>query len=206
MTVLSLPRHWTLPSLPFGGVTAFLIGGFLLAGAIHICTILLVPVFAPSDGWSRLAPVAGDQRFTELPVRSAAENWVAGLDPLFVTAACRLDLGDVPVGIVVQARDRFWSLALYNPQDTIIFSLNDRTAVQGSLDMVVVSPEQNARLQASPSVEIDQTIVVESASDDLVALLRLYAPTRMAQQDARRILNQAECLPAPSVLPNITSG
>ena len=206
MNVLSLPRHWTLPPLPFGGVTAFLIGAFLLAGAIHICTILLVPIFAPSDGWSRLASVAGDQRFTEVPVRNADENWVAGLDPLFVNGACRVAVTDVPAGIAVQARDRFWSLALYNPQGTIIFSLNDRTAVQGSLDMVVVNPEQNVRLQASPSVEIDQTIVVESASDELVALLRLYAPTPTAQQDARRILNQAECLPDPAVLPGAASG
>ena len=41
---------------------------------------------------------------------------------------------------------------------------------------------------------------MESPSDDLIALLRLFAPTRTARDDARRILAEAECLPAPSVL------
>ena len=201
---LTVIRAW--PRLPVGGFAAFLAGVLLLAGVIHIATIMLVPMIAQNDGWSRLAVVAGIEQFAEIRVAGADAANVVGLDPLFVNGACRLQLSEAPASLAVQAPDRFWSLALYDPQGTIIFSLNDRTAVQGSLDMVVVNPEQNARLQASPSVEIDQTILVESASDDLVALLRLYAPTPMAQQDARRILNQAECLPAPAVLPSATSG
>ena len=54
-----------------------------LAGAIHICAILLVPVFAKADGWSRLAPFAGEDRFTEIAVAARRRR---GLDPLFVTA------------------------------------------------------------------------------------------------------------------------
>ena len=56
-----------------------------------------------------------------------------------MNGACRLDLGEAPAGIAVDARDRFWSLALYDPKGTIIFSLNDRTAVEGRLDMIVVN-------------------------------------------------------------------
>ena len=41
-------------------------GWLLLAGAIHISTILLVPRFAETDGWSRLAPLAGTDRFREI--------------------------------------------------------------------------------------------------------------------------------------------
>jgi uncharacterized membrane protein len=206
VNLLTVARHWDFPRLPLGSVTAFLVGTVLLAGAIHICTILLVPSFAQSDGWSRLAAMAGEDHFAAVPTLSAESDGVAGLDPLFVNGACRLRLGAAPAGITVEARDRLWSLALYNPQGTIIFSLNDRTAVAGRLDMIVVNSVQNARIQASPTVEIDLTIMVESASDDLVALLRLYAPTPTAVQDSRRILAQAECLPAPSVLPAQTSG
>ena len=175
---------------------------FLLAGAVHISTILLVPAMAETDGWSRLEPLAGADRFAEIAAMGAgASGGVGGLDPLFVNGACRLRLGDAPAGLAVDARDRFWSLALYDPQGTIIFSLNDRTAVGGRLDMVVVNPGQNAQLQNSPPGAMDLTIVVESASDDLVALLRLFAPTESGREDARRVLAQAECLPAPSVLP-----
>lgn len=206
MIGLSIPRHWELPQLRVSFLITFVAGTALLAGAIHIVVILLVPYLAQSDGWSRLAAYAGENEFTELPIGGPPENRVAGLDPLFVNGACRLNLIGAPAGITVDARDRFWSVALLDPQGTIIFSLNDRTALQGRLDMIVLNSIQNARLQEAPTVEIERTIVVESPSDDLIAVLRLFAPTTAAQEDARRILAQSECLPAPSVIPASGSG
>lgn len=184
--------------LPFGGIAAFLLGTLFLAGAIHICTILLVPLLARHDGWSRLAPLAGEARFAELGVVGPGAANVAGLDPLFINGACRLRLGEAPAALTVAARERFWSLALYDPKGTVIFSLNDRTAVEGRLDMLVVSPAQNAefRQAAAPAAD-DQTVVVEAKTNDLVALLRLFAPTSAARAEARRILAAAECVPAP---------
>jgi uncharacterized membrane protein len=204
MSVLGITWQKEWPRLRLGGVVTFAVGTLLAAGTIHICAILLVPMFAKSDGWSRLLPFAGDDRFTEIP--SSASGGVAGLDPLFVNGACQIDLSEAPAGITVDARDRFWSVALYDPSGVIIFSLNDRTAVEGKLDMIVVDTDQNAKLKKAPSEEIEQTIVAESSSDDLIALLRLFAPTRTAQEDARRILARAECLPAPSIMPNAASG
>ena len=182
--------------LPFGGIAAFLLGTLFLAGAIHICTILLVPLLARHDGWSRLAPLAGDARFAELGVVGPGAANVVGLDPLFINGACRLRLGEAPAALTVAARERFWSLALYDPKGTVIFSLNDRTAVEGRLDMLVVSPAQNAEVRQGAPAD-DQTVVVEAEANDLVALLRLFAPTPAAQAEARRILAAAECVPAP---------
>jgi uncharacterized membrane protein len=202
MSVLGISRGREWPRLRIGGVATFVVGTLLAAGAIHICAILLVPMFAKADGWSRLVPFAGEDRFTEVP---ASSGEVAGLDPLFVTGACRLNLTEAPAGITVDARDRFWSVALYDPSGAIIFSLNDRTAIEGRLDMIVVDPAQSAKLKRAPSEEIEMTIVAESPSEDLVALLRLFAPTRTAREDARRVMARAECLPAPSVIPATAS-
>ncbi len=182
---------------PFSGMAGFLLGTLFLAGAIHICTILLVPMLARNDGWSRLAPVAAEGRFAELPVVGPGAVKVAGLDPLFVNAACRLRLGEAPAAIAVAARERFWSLALYDPTGTVIFSLNDRTAVEGRLEMLVVTPAQNAELRQGAPATGDQTVVVEARTEDVVALLRLFAPTSTAQAEARRILAAAECVSAP---------
>lgn len=199
MIGLSIPRGWTLPRLQFRGVIPLATGTLMAAGAIHIGAILLVPVFAQEDGWSRLAPHAGVDSFAEVPI--VAEGGVAGLDPLFVNGACKLTLTDAPAGITVDARERFWSVALYDPTGAIVFSLNDRTAVEGRLDMIVVNPAQNAELRRSSTEEIQLSIVAESPSDDLIALLRLFAPTKSAQEDARRVMARAECLPAPSIMP-----
>ena len=72
--------------------------------------------------------------------------------------------------------------------------------------MIVVNAAQNAEIKKSPPVEIEETIVTESPSDDLIALLRLFAPTRTAREDARQILPAAECLPDPSLLTQPPSG
>lgn len=192
-----LPTAQSLPRFRLGGFAAFVAGVAFLAGAIHILAILLVPAVAQRDGWSRLSAVAGIDRFAEIRVAGAEAVDIAGLDPLFVTGACRLDLGNAPAALTVEARDRFWSMALYDPQGTIIFSLNDRTATEGRLDMLVVSPAQNAALRHFPPAGFERTIVVETASDELVALLRLFAPTVKTQGEARAILGAAECLQAP---------
>lgn len=197
---LTMSRQWQRPRLRLGVAVTVIIGTALLSGVIHIVAILAVPYFAEADGWSRLVPHAGEDMFAELPAGESAQGAVPGLDPLFVNGACRLDLASTPAGITVDARDRFWSAALYDPQGTIIFSLNDRTAAQGRLDMIVVNTEQNAQLRANPTIELELTIVAESRSDDLIVLLRLFAPTAATRADARRILQQSECLPAPSVI------
>jgi uncharacterized membrane protein len=191
------------PRLPIGVMVAFIVATALLTGIVHICTILLIPFLAESDGWSRLSAVAGDDRFVEAPA-AGPEATVQGLDPLFVTGACRIRLDDAPAAVAVEARDRFWSLALLDPRGTIIFSLNDRTALAGRLDMMVVDPTQNVALRNAPPPGFDQVIVVESQTLDLIALLRLFAPTPVAQAEARRILAAAECVPEP--LPEPVSG
>lgn len=169
----------------------------LLAGIVHIATILTVPHVATRNGWSRLSAFASVGGFGAAP--AVGPNALPGLDPLFVHGACRLQLGAAPAGISFRARDRFWSLALYERRGNIVFSLNDRTALDGRLDMLVVTPVQNAQLKESPPDDIDQTIVVESPAEDIVALLRLYAPTDAARREAEAILGGAECAAAPFV-------
>lgn len=190
--------------VPLGSVATFAVAALLAAAAIHISVILLVPLLAQSDGWSRLSRYAVENRFTE--IGSSEDGGVAGLDPLFVNGACRINLREAPAAIAVDARDRFWSLALYDPKGVIVFSLNDRTAIEGRLDMIVAAPAQNAKLKRAPAEDIALSIVTESPSDHLIALLRLFAPTRTAQDDARQILRRAECLPDPSLLAPPASG
>jgi uncharacterized membrane protein len=188
--------------LRLGGVVTFVVATLLLAGAVHICTILLIPVLATSDGWSRLDALAGEEQFAETVAEESGAG-VPGLDPLFMNGACRIRLQDAPAAVTTGADDRFWSLALYDPQGTIIFSLNDRTAVDGRLDMLVVNPTQNATLRLAPADAAGERVVVESQFDDLVALLRLFAPTEAARVESRRILSESECFSEPlSVAPS----
>ena len=191
-------RAW--PRIPLGGIAAFLLAVLFLAGAVHICAILLVPYFAEQDGWSRLSAFAGRDQFTELLLDGPNAATVSGMDPLFITGSCRVELAEDPVGIVVNARERFWSLALYDPSGTIIFSLNDRTAIEGRLDMLVVNSAQAREIRRTTPAELERSVVVESQGNELIALLRLFAPTEKAREEARRTLGAAECVPTTLTL------
>jgi uncharacterized membrane protein len=200
--------HFLYPELRRGlsltAMAGFLVATLFLAGAIHITTILLVPQVAESDGWSRLAQFAGEGKFVEVPTDGSNTSGVTGLDPLFLNGACGIDLGDNPAAISLDASGLFWSLALYDPQGTITFSLNDRTATEGRMQMLVVDAALGVPVQpASP--QGDDTIVVEAHSERLIALLRLFAPTPSARREAGRILARAGCAPSPAAAPGAGS-
>ncbi|HEX2257463.1 MAG TPA: DUF1254 domain-containing protein [Afifellaceae bacterium] len=172
----------------------------LVAGIVHIVTIFLVPQYVPADGWTRLARLSAAERFTVLEDEERQRPVIPGLDPLFVHAACQLDLAEAPAHLTLRAPDRFWSLALFNRRGIIVFSLNDRTATAGELHMLVVTAAHNAQLKESPPEGIEDTIVVESDATDLVALVRLYAPTNGSRRAARQIAAEAACAAFPLAL------
>ncbi|WP_128292581.1 DUF1254 domain-containing protein [Afifella aestuarii] len=189
-------RRRLIPAGFFGGLLAWLLAIFLLAASIHIVVIFLVPRLASSDGWSKLAAVTTEAGFTLLPPDGQGPA-IAGLDPLFVHGACRISLKDAPASLSFSGPNSFWSLALYQRRGTVLFSVNDRTAIDGRLDMLIVDPIQNAQLKETTSAALDQTIVVEAAQPDLIALVRFYAPTPRERQVAIEHLQAAECVPAP---------
>lgn len=172
----------------------------LVAGIVHVVTVFLVPLYVPADGWTRLARLSATEGFAVLEDKERRRPAIPGLDPLFIHAACRVGLSDAAAQLKLRAADRFWSLALFAPSGVIVFSLNDRTAIAGELDMLVVTPEQNAQLKEAPPAGIEETIVVESEATELVALVRLYAPTEGARRAARQIAAAAACSSAPVTL------
>ena len=173
-------------------VVSVVIAVFLLSTAIHIVAVLFVPRFATADGWTRLTDFAEVGRFRTIP--TDAENSVLpGLDPMFVHSACFLPLEDGPGVLSLTAPDRFWSLALYNSDGIATFSLNDRTAQNGTLDMLVVNAVQSAQLKENPPDDIDDIIVVETESDSLIAVFRLYAPTPDLRRSAQEAIDAAVC-------------
>ena len=176
-------------------VIVFALATLFLAGIVHIVVILLVPRMAENDGWSRLAAVAAERRFGLVTAIEGDGSTVPGLDPLFVHGACRINISLSPARLALVAADRFWSLAIYDENGTAIFSLNDRTAAEGVLQMLIVTPLQNAELRESDPAALAESIAVESEKTDLIALIRLYAPSSISRDEARAILNGAACTP-----------
>jgi uncharacterized membrane protein len=183
-----------------GRLLAGLLATLLLAGIVHIVTILLVPHYSGSDGWSRAANAAVKEGWTVLARPGPSKAAIPGLDPLFVHGLCNVAIGEAPVILSLEAADRFWSLALYNRSGTVVFSLNDRTAVDGALEMLVVNSLDAERLKESPQADLEGMIIVESANVELIAVLRLYAPKPADRLEGEAQIAAAQCAPAPAFL------
>ena len=180
-----------------GTLSAGLLATLLLAGIVHIVTIVLVPHYSSVDGWSRAAAAAFSEGWTPLVSPDASQAALPGLDPLFVHGLCKVAINEAPAILSLDAANRFWSLALYNRSGTVVFSLNDRTAVDGALEMLVVNFLDAERLKESPQADLEGMIIVESANADLIAVLRLYAPEPADRLEAQAQIAAAQCTSAP---------
>ncbi len=68
-------------------------------------------------------------------------------DPLFLLKVCRFDLENGPVHLKASKTIQFWSLAAYTQTGTIFYSLNDRTAPDATLDLIIGKPIQIIELK-----------------------------------------------------------
>jgi uncharacterized membrane protein len=181
-----------------GTLSAGLLATLLLAGIVHIVTILFIPHYSDADGWSRAAAAAGNRGWTPLVSPASSQAALPGLDPLFVHGLCRISINEAPAILSLETANRFWSLALYDRSGTVEFSLNDRTAVEGALEMLVVNSLDAERLKESPQADLEGMIIVEGVSTDLIAVLRLYAPEPADRAEAVAQIAAAQCSLAPA--------
>ena len=130
------------------------VAGLVGAAAVHIAAIFAIPLVADNNAWGRLARIAGIHqvaRIDSLRGNGNAELGSAGkpgthdfafIDPAFVTAACRFSLADGPVRMVATGRIDFWSASIYSRSGDNLYSINDRSAVDGQFDLLVATLEQ----------------------------------------------------------------
>ena len=179
----------------------------VIAGIVHIAVVLLVPQLAQRDAWAKLSAVTRSWRFSVLsrPIgadgRTAESAVVSGLDPRFAVAACRFDLREAPAAIVAEGDVPFWSVAVFDRRGEIVYSFNDRTAIDGRLDMIVLTPAQRARLREAPPDGLDRSILVPTGITQGFVVVRAMAPDETWANIATRFARRATCervaLPPP---------
>ncbi len=73
--------------------------------------------------------------------------------------------------------------------------MNDHTAVNGKLDLVVATPIQLVELRKSPPQALAQSIMVEMKEQDGFAVLRAMAPVDSFEEQVRNFLAESTCEP-----------
>lgn len=171
----------------------WLLAGAVLGGIIHIVVILTLPALAEQSLWTRVAEVEADNRMVILPPVRAGEPNPLGLDPELVYGLCRVDLAQGPAYVSGILPDAFWSVALFNQSGIVTYSTTNRDGIGQTLELGIFNAAQT-RLLAQQQLDVAEgLLVVESASDKLLILVRLAPPHQVMRARFETALTAVTC-------------
>lgn len=166
--------------------------GLVGAGIVHIAILFLMPPLSDRDAWAQLASVA--DAYALVPLAPGGPINVS--DPQFEAAACRFDLSESVAHVASTGRVPFWSVSVYDRGGQNLYSFNDRTAVDGSLDLVIATASQMIELRKTLPEAYEKSVFVETASDLGIAVVRAFVPDEGWRDQVRAYLGAVTCEPA----------
>jgi uncharacterized membrane protein len=138
-----------------------------VAGIVHIVTILVIPRLVDTDPFARLSSATAPARMQLLPRPAPGSPFGAFSDPAMARGACLFDLSKAALRLAGTIDEgRLLTLSFRTRAGYVFFSMTDRAAVRGELNILVVSPQQLEEIEAASNAEED------SAQE-----LRLVTPT-----------------------------
>ena len=153
------------PGERLSGLLPWALACFALAGIVHIASVLLMPRLAPRDAYTRLAAFIAQGGLRPLPAAEPGQEILPFLDPAFAYAVCGYDLARGPLRIrAAVVPGPFVSMSFRSRKGQLFYSLTDRAASRGKIDIVVLTTAQLAEAEAQDS------------DDEPVQELRLLAP------------------------------
>ena len=163
------------------GLALALLVGLVGAGVVHAVSVLTVPRLAPRTGFEVAGELGADGRFAPLPEA----------DPYLRAAVCRFST-ERPVRAFASGDVPHWSASVVTREGVSAYSLNDRVALDGALDLVVLRASDLPRWREELSEDVE---LVPVDSDGAMVVLRSFAPdpTRVAELD--RFFGGASCEP-----------
>lgn len=169
--------------------------GLVLAGIVHIVTILLIPPLSQSDAAHAYAALgaggqaelvrAGDPRGLPLPRED---------DPATVTAICSYDLAAGPMRVVARAGTLPLALTLHRQGGGTLYAITDRAAIRGVVEFLVMTQEQrDERAARDEEGEVSRELRVVSDSERGLIVVRVLARLPSDRADAEALASGVAC-------------
>ncbi|OOG66923.1 hypothetical protein BLJAPNOD_03615 [Ensifer sp. M14] len=168
--------------------------GLVGAALLHIVIVLVLPQFTGRDAYTRVLGLLEMDSFFSL-TSTPGPTGLSNDDPYLRTAVCSFSIADGPARFLASGSVPFWSLAVFDSSSNEVFSMNDHTAVNGRLDLVVATPIQLVELRKAPPQALAQSIMVEMKEEDGYAVLRAMAPLDSFEDQVRNFLAESRCEP-----------
>ena len=156
-------------------------GCLLVAGIVHLSTILMIPRFAERDAYAALGGSTGGM--TLLPSWSERQS-IPFQDPAAAMANCRFDLDQGPSRVRYVAGETLVTLSFHDRTGRIFYSTTDRAGLRGRVDVLLLDAQQLDTLEAT------------DPEDQAPQELRLVPPTRTGFVLVRSVAERPSAVPA----------
>ena len=175
------------------GIVPFVLSIAVVAGIVHIVSIFAMPRVASRDAFTRVAALVPLDRTTVLPDELRAS--LPFEDPATVPAACRYDLAQGPLHLTGNmAPDMLMVFSFHGRHGQVYYSMTDRGASRGRLDVLVLNQEQLDDVEARDSGdELPQELRILSPAREGFVLVRALAEQPGDAPEARRRLASLGC-------------
>jgi uncharacterized membrane protein len=190
-------ERWSARLAARGGRLLLLtLAGFILAGIVHIVTILLVPALAEGDATSAYEALGAEGRAELIPAPGEASDLapLREADPAVVTAVCGYDLSDGPVRVVARTGTLPLGLTLHRRGGGVLYAITDRAAIRGIVEFVVMTEEQlDERVAADEDGEAARELRVVSDTERGLIVVRVLAKRPSDRGDAEAMATGVAC-------------
>ena len=89
----------------------WLLGALLLAGIVHLGTVLILPRMASQDAYARVSAIAPVNAVVPLPTPTPENAVLPFMDPAFEVSICRYDLSRGPLKFSVPISQAYTSVS-----------------------------------------------------------------------------------------------
>ena len=187
--------------------------GLVGALLVHIAVIGVMPRLAEHNAWGRFANLGPMDRVVRVdPLRSSGPDPLsiqpgselqnfAFVDPAFVAASCRFSLASGPVRMTAAAlQTAFWSASIYARNGDNLYSINDRSAVDGAFDLLVGTTDQIVDVNAAVGADsAATTIPVEVDLAEGYMTIRVLVDQESERPSVEAFVDSLRCQPVQTV-------
>ena len=163
----------------------------VVAGLVHILSLLALPGFVKEDVFSRL----GEKAEAGLHILEASEaRRLPFADPAMAMAVCRYDLTAGPFRVRTGLSETFLVVVFAEDGRGIFSSVSDRAATSGALDVVLATEAQLARINAldDRSEAIEEVRITGSRARGVV-IIKVLVDRPSSRERAMDVLRNARC-------------
>lgn len=173
----------------------WLLGALLLAGIVHLTTVLLLPRMATQDAYARVSALAPVNAVIPVPSPTPEKALMPFMDPAFQVSVCRYDLSRGPLKFSVPISQTYTSVSFYTRSDVPYYAINDRAAGRRVIELDLMTTAQRAELPENEEITAADRLIVASPTTTGLIVIRALASEAGWVPAVRNALAAAQCRP-----------